>query len=153
MAALRTALATGASLRDAAKAAGVSHETARTWMRATKPPTKRTSASTTKPDLAAAERLVSSPLPSRDDPEALSAVRARVALVAGLLERLTPAMESGDCPPGTWVSIARYGDELARLLAELTPPPPIDPTTDAAVIEAERELFQRIASMVSEAER
>lgn len=140
---LRELRAEGRSERDVAREIGVSQSTVREWERRTKPQT---------PDEAEVEALVSTPILSEGDSDALSAVKTRSSLVQGLLRRLTPGVEQQTFPATSYVTLARYGDELARVIAELTPPAPKDPDQDPDVLEAERVLVQRIERLITEAE-
>jgi hypothetical protein len=156
---LRELRARGLGLRPAAKAVGVSHETARSWERldaaraaGRKPPATCKPALAVAADAAAAAEVLAAGLPSPGDPEALSTVRARAALVGALLRRLTPAVETGEFSPTAYVTLARYGDDLARLIHELTPPAPKDPNEDLSVLEAERTLLAKLEGMVADAE-
>src|SRR5262245_57943428 len=134
LAKLRDGKANGQSLRERAKAAGVPVETARRWeardVAAPGPVNAKAKTPRLKADAKVAAALVAAPLPAPGDPEALSIVRQRSALLSGLLARLTPAVESGEYAATSFVTLARYGDDLARVLAELTPPAPKDPDQD-----------------------
>jgi transcriptional regulator with XRE-family HTH domain len=147
LARVRAARAEGKGLRAAAKEAGVSHQTIANWER--RQPKRKAPSSAVATEAAA---ILDAPLPQPGDPEALSQVRARAELVRGLLERLTPAVAADEYPATNYVTLARYGDELARVIAELTPPSPKDPNEDRNVLDAERVLLARIASMVGDAE-
>lgn len=162
---LRELRASGLGLRPAAEALGVSHMTAARWERedakrglgamtssgaraATKTPRPA------KPTARAAREaraVLAAALPLPEDPEALAMLRARARLVADLLRRLTPAVESGEYSPTSFVTLAKYGDELARLIAELTPPPPRDPDSDPSILEAERALLAKLEGLIAEA--
>ena len=97
--------------------------------------------------------MLSVPLPTADEPEALALARGRHAVVAELLERLTPEMQAGTFPATSWVQVSKYADELVRLIAELTPPKPRDPNEDENAIEAERVFLERLAGLIEAAER
>lgn len=154
VAAARAALEAGKGLRAAAKAAGVSHETIRSWELAKG--SKRQGRTGARPSTAATDAtvaaLVATPLPTAGDPNALATAVARAAIVRGLIERLTPAVEADEYPATSFVTLARYADEVDRVVAELTPPAPKNPDDDVRVLEAERTLLARIEAMVVEAE-
>lgn len=140
---LRELRAEGRSERDVARELGVSQSTVREWERRTRPQT---------PDEAEVEALVATPILSAGDSDALAAVKTRSSLVQNLLKRLTPGVEQQTFPATSYVTLARYGDELARVIAELTPPAPKDPDQDPDVIEAERTLVTRLERLIVEAE-
>lgn len=140
-------LGAGKSSRDVADEIGVSHTTVQRWE------AKRAKVtSTPAADAAEAVSIVQRPMPRPGDPEALTEARARAEMVQRLLERLTASVEAQTFPATSYVTLARYGDELARVIAELTPPAPKDPNADPDIIESEKTLVQRIEKMVSEAE-
>lgn len=85
-------------------------------------------------------------------PEGIGDMRARLGTVRALLGRLTPAVERDEYPATSYVTLARYADDIAARIVELTPPAPKDPADDENVREAERILLARIESMVAEAE-
>ena len=158
--ALRAARASGKSLRASAEAAGVPFETARRWE---KRGARRTIAGdsndpATLPKKKAA-RKIAPPSPAEIDavlgappPDGQAELRERLTLIRGLLDRLAPAVEKEEYPATSFVTLARYGDELARLLVELTPPVPPDPSLDPANVEAKRLLLSTIEGLVSKAE-
>lgn len=139
--------AAGKSLREAAAELGISHATVRAWEGR-----RARAAPTLAQDEAEAAALVDRPLPRAGDPEALLEARTRAAMVQRLLERLTPGVVDQTFPATSYVTLARYGDELARVIAELTPPAPKDPNEDPDVIDAERTLIARIERMIEAAE-
>lgn len=144
---LRAMLSQGKSSRDVAEALGVSHTTVQRWEAKV-----ARAAPTLAQDEAEATALVDRPLPRAGDPEALLEARTRAAMVQRLLERLTPGVVDQTFPATSYVTLARYGDELARVIAELTPPAPKDPNEDPDVIDAERTLIARIERMIEAAE-
>lgn len=140
-------LGEGRSSRDIAEAMGLSHTTVQRWA------AKRARvAPTLSQDASEVAELVGRPVPRPGDPEALQEARARAAMVQRLLERLTPAVVEQTFPATSYVTLARYGDELARVIAELTPPAPRDPNEDPDVLESERILVARVERMIEEAE-
>ncbi len=101
---------------------------------------------------ATASAAMAAPLPLPGDPEALVLVRGRHDLIQGLLRSLEQAVIDESYPATSFVTLARYGDDLARLIATLTPPAPRDPDTDPDVLEAESALLARLERLVSERE-
>lgn len=144
------------SLRRAAAELGVSHETLRTWD--TKHRVKAKASTTTRVRKAGkraadvAAELVVSPLPDAHNANALEQVRARSAMVGRLLKKLAPAVEREEFSATSFVTLAKYGDDLSRLLAELAPPAAKDPNEDADVLEAELALIARLEALVFEAQ-
>jgi transcriptional regulator with XRE-family HTH domain len=143
--------AEGKSARDVAEAIGVSHRTVLAWEEKRRR-VNATSAPSEAEHVAAAAAIVSSPLPRAEDPEALQKARARHEMVQRLLESLTNGVVLQTFPATSYVTLARYGDDLVRVIAELTPPAPKDPNEDPDVRESERVLVSRIEKMVEEAE-
>lgn len=139
------------SLRRAAAELGVSHETARAWdaKHAAKPEGRP---SRSKAAAAVAAELVAAPLPAAGDVGALEQVKARADMVSRLLKKLAPAVEREEYSATNFVTLAKYGDDLARLLAELAPPTPTDPNETPAVVEAERTLLARLDLLIAKAE-
>ncbi len=144
-------------VREIAKQAGVSVGTAAAWLKedasssaSTRPPKPAKAAA---PEVASIEAIMSVPLPTRDDPEALVKVRERAALIQDLLVDLTQAVKDEEYPATSFVTLARYGDDLATRIAELSPPAPKDPNEDPDVIESERILISRLNKLVTEAEK
>lgn len=157
IATIREGHAAGMSSREIGKLVDLSHVTvqkliAKDVARGGAPAERPKRETAPSSDAATAAALLAAPLPAPGDPEALSEVRARAALVRGLLDRLTGPVEREEFPATNWVTLARYGDELARLIAELTPPAPKDPNEDPDVLEAEKILIARIDGMVKDAE-
>lgn len=160
---MRAMRSSGKGLREVARELGLAPETVRTWEREasalvsrprpTAPKGRTKKRPTAGPDAEAAAEVLLSPLPSLADPEALAEVRARHAIVRGLLERLTPAVEAEEYSAVSWVQLAKYADDVARLLAELSPPAPKDPDADENVLAAERAFLERVASLIESAER
>jgi hypothetical protein len=134
------------SLRAAAREIGLPYETVRGWEAKVKPAPA---------DAATADAIVSSPPPVPDagEPGALDGLRERARMIAALLARLAPAVEAETYSATSFVSLAKYADELARTIAGLEPPAPVDPETDATTIEAERTLLTRLEGMICDAER
>ena len=79
-------------------------------------------------------------------------MRTRLALFRASIERLIPAVEAEEFSPTSLVTISKYCDELAEVLARLTPPAPKNPDEDPNVLEAARVLAARVESMVTAAE-
>lgn len=150
---MRDALARGVSIREIARELGVDEKTVRNWAKRMQDrPTAERSTPVAADDAAAASELLSAPLPAPGDPEALTIVRGRSRLIQGLLERLEGAVADEEYPATSFVTLARYGDELARLIAQLTPPAPKNPDEDPDVIEAEKVLIARVEKLITEAE-
>ena len=150
IAAARAAREAGKGLRESADLAGVSHETLRRWEKKRK---KRTPPDTARAAVVAeAAAVVSAPLPALDGPEALANVRGRLALVGSLLDRLAGPVLDEEYPATSFVTLMKYADDCARLVAELTPAPPKNPDEDPDVLEAEKVLVSRVESLVSAAE-
>ena len=150
--AVRGARARGAGLREAARDAGVSPETARAWERrdvARRVSTKKKPA----PKIAAPAETEIAAILDAPPPSGLEEVRSRLTIVRALVERLIPAVEAEEFSPGSFVTISKYCDDLARLLVELTPPAPKNPDEDPSVLEAARVLAARFESMVADAEK
>ena len=162
--------AQGKGLREAAAEVGVHHSTVARWEAkdagakavvgeapkrpAKRGPTQRPALAPvpSSPDADLATTLVAEALPRADDPEALAVARRRLVLIDGLLSRLMPYVQAAEYPATNYVTIARYGDDLTRLIAELTPPTPKDPAEDEKVKEAARTLSVRFERMIAAAE-
>ena len=140
------ALDRGASYREAAAVAGVSHQTVATRAQKRR---RRGTASSPEAEAAAAEvaALLDGPAPT-----GLEDVRQRIGIVRGLIGRLTPIVERDEYPATSYVTLCRYADELARVEVDLTPPAPKDPNEDPDVIEAERVLVSRVEKLIEAAE-
>lgn len=170
---IRDARGAGASLRAAAKAAGVSHESVRAWeAKQTKRASSSAAAKQTKKVASRASPVKTASRPSKAMAAAdaaieellgggspaqlvllpLEEVHRRQALVRRLLERLEPAVERDEYPATSFVTLAKYGDDLVRTVAELTPPDVPDPNDHPDAREAERVLLARLEGMISDAE-
>lgn len=153
IATMKDALARGVSVREIAREIGVDEKTVRNWAKKVQgKPARERAAVPAADDAAAASAALAAPLPTPGDPEALEIVRARHQLIQGLLERLEGAVEAEEYPATSFVTLAKYGDDLARLIAELTPPAPKNPDEDPDVLDAERTLLARVEKLLTEAE-
>ena len=139
-------LAEGGSTREAGEAAGVSHTTV--VKHAAK---RRRRSQMPAGDVERASAEVEAIL-GAEPATALEDVVARMAVVRGLLARLTAMVEQDEYPATSYVTLCKYADDLARTQAELTPPAPKDPNEDPDVIEAERILLSRVEKLISDAE-
>jgi hypothetical protein len=149
---LREGLARGESLRTAAKAAGVPVSTASRWQ--SKPGAKagaKAKASPPSVDVATVAEVAA--VLDAPKPIGLPAIIARAEVVRALLARVEGPVERDEFPATSFIAIARYLDELDRLIVELTPPAPRNPEDDPSVLEATRILVARFESMVADAER
>jgi hypothetical protein len=69
------------------------------------------------------------------------------------LARVEGPVERDEFPATSFITIARYLDELDRLVVELTPPAPKDPDQDENVIAAGGVFVARLAALIEAAER
>src|SRR5690606_29590294 len=105
LATVREMSARGVPGRDIAAAVNVDEKTVRNWLAADKPAPKRKAKRRAAPvEAEVAAALMSTPLPTSDDPGALADVQGRLALVRGLLDRLAPAVEVEEFPATQWVT-------------------------------------------------
>lgn len=150
---MKDALDRGVPIREIARELGVDEKTVRNWAKkASARKVERATPPAPSVDEAVVVAAMSAPLPSADEPGALSMVRDRHELIRGLIERLAPAVETEEYPATSFVTVCKYGDDLARFIAELTPPAPKDPNDDPNVIDSESILFARVEKLVSDRE-
>lgn len=140
------AIANGSSAREAAEAAGVSHTTVNAHVK------KRRRRAAVAPVEAAEMSAEAEALLAAPPATGLEEVTQRLAVVRGLIARLTPIVEVDGYPATSYVTLGKYADDLARTQVELTPPAPKDPNEDPDVIEAERILLARIERLIVDAE-
>jgi hypothetical protein len=153
--ALRAARAAGKGLREAGRAANVSHQTVKNWERKAASKSKGNHRPSLRPvpnvvalNGAEADAAVREPLP-----QGLAELRPRLALFTGLLERLAPAVERDEYPAANFVTLSRHVDELKAKAAELEPPASTEsPAEKADDREAARIVLARLESMVGDAE-
>jgi len=148
---LKAALARGESLRSAAQEAGVPKSTASRWKVQAGPKAAGKSKPSRPLDEATAAEIAA--VLDASKPIGLPAIVARAEVVRALLARVEGPVERDEFPATSFITIARYLDELDRLVVELTPPAPKDPDQDENVIAAGGVFVARLAALIEAAER
>jgi hypothetical protein len=155
----------GASTREIADDLKVSHTTVAAWLRdaglepnggdGARKDRKRSEGEGISPEVAAAVREVDElgtpPIPRSRD-EALTHVRARLAMCSKLIEQQARGLPTGASNPATLYKLGQWERELRAEIAELTPRATPDPDTDPTNLEAAAHVRREIESTVATVE-